>query len=52
MGIKILENNKLKLDSNGVKSHSEPLLEAVGKQNEKMFVDNREKCNGRVTVTM
>lgn len=48
MGIKILENNNLKLDSNGEKRQSEPLLEAVGKQNEKMFVDNRKKDNGRV----
>jgi hypothetical protein len=49
MGIKILENNNLKLDSKGERSQSEPLLGAVGKENEKMFVDNR---NGRVTVIM
>jgi hypothetical protein len=52
MWVKILENINLKLDSNGEKSQSELLLEAVGKQNEKIFVDNRKKCNGRVIVIM
>jgi hypothetical protein len=45
MGIKILGNNNLKLDSKGKKTQSKPLLEAVGKENEKIFVDNRKKCN-------
>ena len=45
MEIRILENNNLKLDSKGEKSQSKPLLEAVRKENEKMFVVNRKKCN-------
>jgi hypothetical protein len=52
MGIKILENNNLKLNTNGEKSQSEPILEAVGKQNEKIFVDNRKNCNAKVNVIM
>jgi len=43
MGIKILENNNLKFYSNGEKSQSGPLLETVGKKNEKIFVENRKK---------
>ena len=52
MGIKILENTSFKLDSKGERSQSDSLLEAVGKQNEKMFVDNRKNCNVRVIVIM
>ena len=51
-GEKILENYNLKLDVNREKCQSEPLLEAVGKQNEKIFVDNRKNCNGGVIAIM